>query len=117
MAFPVFQINDRSTHDEVVSQSKEQPTVINVSNSSLPICKKFTPEYSSLAEKWQPKGPKGIRFCQLDFNHETSMLFKFSPNQLPVTVLMVGDRWCKTVMGANMKRLEDALGELLKEST
>lgn len=114
MAANVFQINDRAMHDEVVAQSKEQPTVINVSNSSLPICREFTADYTGLAERWQSKG---MRFCQLDFNHETSMLFKFSPNQLPVTVLMVGDRWCKTVMGANPKVLEDALGELLKESS
>lgn len=114
MAVQIFQITDRTSHDEVVSQSKKQPTVINVSNSSLPICKKFASEYITLAETWHPKG---IRFCQLDFNHETSMLFKFSPNQLPVTVLMVGDRWFKTVMGANMKTLEHALEELLKQSS
>ncbi|KAF2161724.1 hypothetical protein M409DRAFT_27781 [Zasmidium cellare ATCC 36951] len=113
MTSNVFQINDRAAHDEVVSQSKEHPTVINVSNSSLPICKKFTLDYSSLAERWQPKG---IKFAQLEFSRDTSMLFKFSPNQLPVTVLRVGDRWCKTVMGANIKGLEDALGELLRES-
>ncbi|KAK4507373.1 hypothetical protein PRZ48_001108 [Zasmidium cellare] len=113
MSSNVFKIKDRATHDEVISQSKEHPTVINVSNSSLPICKKFTPEYASLAERWQSGG---IKFFELDFNNETSMLFKFSPNQLPVTVLMVGDRWCKTVMGANMKNLEDTLSQLSKEA-
>lgn len=113
MSCNIIQINDKATHDEIVSLSKDRPTVIHVSNSSLPLCQKFTPEYSSLADRWQHEG---INFAVLEFNNQTSMLFKFSPNQLPVTVLMVGDRWCKTVMGANLKGLESAVEELMEEA-
>ncbi|KJX97394.1 hypothetical protein TI39_contig498g00009 [Zymoseptoria brevis] len=44
------------------------------------------------------------------------MLSKFAPNQLPVTVLMVRDAWCKTVMGPDMRGLEEALEMLVQEA-
>jgi hypothetical protein len=52
----------------------------------------------------------------MEFNTNTSMLFKFSPNQLPVTVLMVRDAWCKTIMGPDMPALESALQTLIEEA-
>jgi thioredoxin-like negative regulator of GroEL len=109
----VVQITDRPEHDRVVEESKKTPTVIYVSNSSLPTCRAYTPQYEELAKRRQDTG---VRFAQMEFNTNTSMLFKFSPNQLPVTVLMVRDAWCKTVMGPDMKGLESALETLIEEA-
>jgi thioredoxin-like negative regulator of GroEL len=110
MSSQILQITDKQEHDEAVEQSKQTPTVIYVSNSNLPICKSFTPKYYELAQRHEQSG---VRFCQMEFQTKTSMLFKFSPNQLPVTVLMVHDAWCRTVMGDDMAGLEAALGELM----
>lgn len=109
----IHQITDKKEHDGAVEQSKDTPTVIYVSNSNLPTCKSFTPKYTDLAEDVKNSG---IRFCQMELQAKTSMLFKFSPNQLPVTVLMVRDAWCKTVMGDDLRGLEAALEELKSES-
>lgn len=106
MATPILQITDKQEHDEAVEQSKKTPTVIYVSNSNLPNCKDFTPKYEQLAQK---HAQSGVRFCQMEFQTKTSMLFKFSPNQLPVTVLVFRDRWAQTVQGAEMRELEAAL--------
>jgi len=107
----ILQITNKQEHDNAVSQSKQTPTVIYVSNSNLPTCRKFTPKYEELAQKYP-----SIWFCQMELQTETSMLFKFSPNQLPVTVLMVRDAWCKTVMGDDVRGLEAALEELVREA-
>lgn len=37
-----------------------------------------------------------------------SMMFKFSPNQLPVTVFMVRDAWAKTLMEPDLIGVEAA---------
>lgn len=79
----VIQILDKPGHDQVVAQSKGIPTVIYVSNSVLPACKAFQPKYEELARKWSSKG---IKFAQLEFTSATSMMFKFAPNQLPISV-------------------------------
>lgn len=113
MVSQVIQIATKAEHDELVGQSKSLPTVIYVSNSVLPACKTFTPKYEKLAEQW---APMGIRFCQLEFTEKTSMMFKFAPNQLPITVFMVHDSWCKTVMGADLSAIESVLGELLEQA-
>lgn len=42
-------------------------------------------------------------------------MFKFAPNQLPVTVLMVGERWARTVVGTEMGDVEKLVGEMLQE--
>lgn len=111
MASEIIQITDKQEHDEAVEQSKKNPTVIYVSNSNLPTCKAFTPIYEGLAHQYSD-----IRFCQMELQTKTSMLFKFSPNQLPVTVLMVRDAWCKTVMGDDIRGLKAALEELTLEA-
>lgn len=111
----IHQITDKQEHDAAVEQSKQTPTVIYVSNSNLPICKAFTPQYQDLANKYD-KHDSDVRFYQMEFQTKTSMLFKFSPNQLPVTVLMVHDAWCKTVMADNLAALEAALEELVQEA-
>ena len=68
MASRVVQINDKAEHDQIVTQSKDIPTVIYVSNSSLPACKTFTPQYEDLAQRWHETN---IKFCQLEFTSET----------------------------------------------
>lgn len=110
MASTVVHIADRAKHDEVVEQSHRTPTVLHVSNSSLPTCREFSPRYEQLAQR---HASSGIAFAEMDFNAATSYLFKFSPNQLPVTVAMFGDRWAKTVMGADLKSIEESI-ELLR---
>ncbi|SMR53717.1 unnamed protein product [Zymoseptoria tritici ST99CH_1A5] len=113
MTSHIVQITDRAEHDQVVEASKQTPTVIYVSNSSLPVCREHSPKYEELAKG---KLGSGVRFAQMEFNTDTSMLFKFAPNQLPVTVLMVRDAWCKTVMGPDMRGLEEALEMLVQEA-
>ena len=109
----VIQLLDQPSHDAVVAESKYTPTVIYVSNSSLPLCRDFTPKYEALATKHTSQG---VKFCQLEFTNKTSCMFKFAPNQLPVTVLVCETVWCKTIMGANINELEAGITQLLDEA-
>ncbi|KAM3415212.1 hypothetical protein BST61_g8743 [Cercospora zeina] len=113
MSSTVIQIADRAKHDEIVEKSHRTPTVLHVSNSSLPACREFSPRYEQLAQR---HAGSGIAFAEMDFNAATSYLFKFSPNQLPVTVAMFGDRWATTVMGTDMGRIEESIKLLLGEA-
>ncbi len=112
MSSTVIQVANRAKHDEVVSQSQQTQTVLHVSNSALPTCRTFSPKYEQLATQ---HAADGIAFAEMGFSTDTSYLFKFSPNQLPVTVAMYGDRWAKTVMGPDMRGIEEAIGIMLEE--
>ena len=111
MAAKIIQLGNKAKHDGVIHdcETTDTPTVIYVSNSALPTCKTFTPKYESLATEIE-----GVRFCQLDFSNETSMMFKFSPNQLPVVVLMRA-RWCRTLMSPSMKELRAGIENLMSQ--
>ena len=111
MATRVTQILDRPRHDKLIAEAHDpgQPTVLYVSNSSLPGCKVFTPKYEALAGRFPE-----VNFLQVDYCRETSDLFKFAPNQLPVLVLVKG-WWAKTIMGANYKELEDGVKAMLEK--
>ena len=112
MASTITQIGDKHEHDRVVAESGDTPTVIYVSNSSLPQCKAFTPQYEALAARFEMS--REIRFSQLEFTNKTSMMFKFAPNQLPVLVLVQEGNWCRTLLSPTMQELERGVDELLK---
>lgn len=109
MASRVFQIADRASHDELMEQAhgSGRPTVLYVSNSSLPGCKVFTPRFEALArERFD------VSFFQVEYSRNTHDLFKFSPNQLPVLVLVKG-HWARTIMGANYDELVEGVKGML----
>lgn len=108
-------LNNKPEHDAAVSAADKTPTVIYLSNSPLPVCKAFTPKYEDLAAKYAERNVD-INFCLMELSSETSPMFKFAPNQLPVLVLMVKGMWCRTIMGANVRELEAGIEELLKEA-
>jgi thiol-disulfide isomerase/thioredoxin len=117
----ITQIPDKRTHDNIVAESASIPTIIYVSNSSLPHCKAFTPQYEALANRLQEErktncSKRNVRFCELGFATETAAMFKFSPNQLPVIVLMCNDRdgknWARTMMSPRIRELELAVEDM-----
>ena len=123
MSSKIIHIPNKATHDEIVnkahSDSKNStPTIIYVSNSALPICRAFTPKYEDLAEKYSKAGglESNVKFCQLDFSSETSAMFKFSPNQLPVIVFLCKGPWSKTMMSPNVEQLEDGIKMMLEQA-
>lgn len=118
MASQVIQIPDKPAHDKIVDESEGTPTIIYVSNSALPICRDFTPKYEALADKYNKSsgGERSIRFCQLDFSSETSAMFKFSPNQLPVVVFLCKGPWSRTMMSPNVQQLEGGIEEMLRKA-
>lgn len=117
---PIIQITNAASHSSFneKAQSQGKPSIIYVSNSVLPACKTFTPKYESLASRYSAE--YDITFAQIEYAPDTSMLFKFAPNQLPVLTLMCresekgsGNMWAKTVMGADLKALESGIEEML----
>jgi len=116
----IIQITSAASYSTFTNsaESTGKPTVTYVFNSVLPACKVFTPKYENLASHCSSK--YDIIFGQIDYTSDTSMLFKFSPNQLPVLTLVCresergsGNMWAKTVMGADLKALESGIEELL----
>lgn len=107
----IAQVPDKPTHDRIIHESIERPTVLYLSSSVLPACKAFTPEYERLAGSSQTQG-SGIRFCQIEYSNQTSPLFKFSQAQLPVVIFTCADRYCKTLLSPKVKEVEAGLDEL-----
>lgn len=113
MASSITQIIDKQTHDKVVDESERTPTIIYVSNYALPICREFTPQYEDLAQK-HSKEQSVVNFCQMEITSETSAMFKFSPNQLPVLVLMCRGPWSKTMMSPKIGQLDTEIERMLE---
>jgi hypothetical protein len=61
-------------------------------------------------------GKKTVKFCQLEFTNQTSMMFKFAPNQLPVISLMCNGNWCKTLLSPTIQELKQGVEEMLSKS-
>lgn len=118
MPSTLTQITNQATHDKIVDESAQTPTVIYVSNSALPICKSFTPKYEALQDKYNGgnNGQMSVRFCQLEISSETSAMFKFSPNQLPVIVLCSRGPWSRTLMSPSVAKLEEAVEDMLERT-
>lgn len=79
MASSITNITDKASHDAVVTEAADTPTVIYVSNSSLPHCKAFTPQYEALAAKLREQSKKdcskrNVRFCTMEFATATAPL-------------------------------------------
>jgi thiol-disulfide isomerase/thioredoxin len=119
----IIQITSATSYSTFTKEAESQgkPTVTYVSSSVLPACKAFTPKYEDLAFQYTVK--YDITFGQIDYTSDTSMLFKFSPNQLPVLTFMCrenekgsGNMWAKTVMGADLKALESGIEEMLDKA-
>lgn len=119
MASPkLFQITSKSTLEQLEREAESTPTMIYVSNGALPICRDFTPKYEELAEKYSKNSgdEKSIRFAQLEFASETSALFKFSPNQLPVVTFLSKGPWSRTMMSPSIEQVEEGIGEMLQRA-
>lgn len=109
MSSSVTQITNRPSHDAVVDASATTPTIIYVSNSALPICRTFTPQYEALAAKHGG----AAKFTQMEITSDTSDMFKFGPNQLPVLVLLSRGPWSRTLMSPSLEVLEKGVQEML----
>lgn len=122
MSSKVYQITNKPALQRVEAESSSVPTIIYVSNSALPTCRAFTPEYEKLAEKYSNGNKSGggdeksIRFTQIEFASETSALFKFSPNQLPVVTFLCKGPWSKTLMSPSVQQMDEGIKEMLQKA-
>ena len=121
MTSTITYIPNKSIHDTIVAESATTPTVIYLCNSVLPFCKTFTPKYEALAQKWSSgeKDSSGsevsnVRFTQMENTPETSPMFKFAPNQLPVVIFISEGKWAKTLMSPTIEEVERGLEELVE---
>lgn len=116
MASQITQITDKSSLQKVGAEAESTPTVIYVSNGALPACREFTPEYEALAEKYSKQDGQGtsVRFTQSELSSETSALFKFSPNQLPVLLFLSPGPRTKTLMSPSVGNVEQEVEEMLQ---
>ncbi|KAK5110054.1 hypothetical protein LTR62_006298 [Meristemomyces frigidus] len=73
-------IRSPADHHEVIAEADSgTPTVIYLRNDVIPACKAFDPKYEAIAHRYTETG---VHFCVMDYNHETSPMFKFGPNQV-----------------------------------
>lgn len=107
----VTPIPNKTTHDTILAASATHPTVIYLSSDVLPACQRFAPEYEPLATKHPD-----IKFCRMEYSSETSPMFKFAQAQLPVVVLVIEGRWCRTLLSPKIGEVEGKLEELRREA-
>ncbi|KAK4929852.1 hypothetical protein LTR49_003479 [Elasticomyces elasticus] len=109
----ITQITNPAEHDVVVSEAESQPTIICLANSVTPVCKAFTKRFEETAAR---QTASGVRFCLMEFNNETSMMFKFAINQLPVVVFTCAGPWSRSVVGATQGDLDVGMEQLLEQA-
>jgi hypothetical protein len=108
---------EKPSHDSLVLQSttKNISTVIHVYNSSVPRCQSFLSKFETWAKEHASLGDNTVQYVKMDYTSEISLMFKFAPNQLPITVLKVGERWARTVVGTELEETEELIGEMVGE--
>lgn len=116
MSSQITYVPDKPTHDAILAASTTQPTILYLSSSVLPACKAFTPQYEALAAKEDTSGSHSIKFCQMEYDSNTSPMFKFAQAQLPVVILLVEERWCRTLLSPSVREVEAGLEELKGEA-
>ncbi|KAF3039486.1 hypothetical protein E8E12_001795 [Didymella heteroderae] len=110
-------ITNRNSHDILVGQCNRYniPTVLHVYNSSVPRCQSFLTVFEEFAKRHDPVDETSIQYAKMDYTPETSFMFKFAPNQLPITVAMFGGKWARTVTGPEIGEIESMVTEMVKE--
>ncbi|KAJ4989081.1 hypothetical protein SVAN01_05343 [Stagonosporopsis vannaccii] len=110
-------ITTKAAHDHLVAQctKSNSPTILHVYNSSVPRCQSFITKFEIWARDRSFCSGERIQYARMDYTSETSCLFKFAPNQLPITVMMVGPGWARTVTGTDMERVESLAEEMMQE--
>lgn len=114
---PLHTLTDKDSHDRLVKEctAHDIPTIIHVYNSSIPRCQSFLSTLESWATTYSSHQSDKMQFAKMDYTSETSFMFKFAPNQLPITVLMVGQGWARTATGTDIREVEKLAGEMLEE--
>lgn len=109
-------IINKDTHDQLVKRCTNNniPTILHVYNSAVPRCQAFLTKLESWATSSSYPDQK-IQYAKMDYTSKTSFMFKFAPNQLPITVLMVGPGWARTVTGAELEQIEGLVGDMMIE--
>jgi hypothetical protein len=110
-------ITNKDSHDILIGQCNRYniPTVLHVYNSSIPQCQSFLAVFESYASKHSAKEGVPIQYAKMDYTPETSFMFKFAPNQLPITVIMYGWKWARTVTGPEIGEIDKVVGEMVRE--
>lgn len=115
MSSTITQIPDKPTHDRIVAESIDRPTILYLSSSVLPACKSFTPQYEALAAR-DSSDETNVRFCQIEYSNQTSPMFKFAQAQLPVVIFMCADRYCETLLSPTIQEVDARLVKLKKKA-
>lgn len=104
-------ITDPASHDAAIAHAQEPGVVvvIYVTSGSNPVCTQTTPKIESLAsdEKYME-----VKFFQMELTPETAPMIKFGIQNTPIFILYQ-QKWCQTILGADMR----ALTKLLDEQT
>lgn len=103
-------ITDPTSHDVATSHAWNGTLVVlYVTSESNPICVRTTPKVESLAadEKYQ-----AVRFFKMELTPQTAPMIKFGIQNTPIFILLRG-KWCETILGADMRRVEQLLDRQL----
>ena len=102
-------IKDPASHDAAIAHAQEPNTtvVIYVTSGANPICAQTTPKVKSLM---QNDKHQAVRLFQMELTPETAPMIKFGIQNTPIFILY-RQRWCQTILGADMRALERLLDE------
>lgn len=110
-------VSNKDSHDQLVKEctSRNIPTILHVYNSSIPSCQAFLLTFESWVKTSSSHNDYKIQVGKMDYTSETSFMFKFAPNQLPITVFMVGQGWARTVTGTDIRDVEKVTEGMMGE--
>lgn len=107
------QITDPAAHDAAIAHAQESgvTVVLYVTSGSNPICVQTTPKIQALAanDKYSR-----VRFFQMELTPETAPMIKFGIQNTPIFILY-RQAWCQTILGADLRGLEELLDTRLRE--
>jgi len=97
-------INNPENYDTAIERSKQGNLVlIAVWSEANPICIATEPKIERLSMEYPD-----AEFYKMHLNSQTQPMIKFGVHNTPIFILSQGE-WATTILGANMRMLEDAL--------
>lgn len=110
-------MTDKSSHDLLINQRTECDisTILHVYKSSVPRCRSFLSKLELWAKSNSSYNGDQAQHAKMDYTPGRSFVFLFAPNQLPITVLMVGQRWARTVAGTEVGEIERLVRKMMEE--
>lgn len=92
--------------------NSNKPLVVDCYTDWCPPCKASAPIYEQLSKKYEGEAD----FVKINVDHNQGVAMKLNVRNVPTFVILLGNRVRKRIIGADMRKLEQAIIDEIKSA-